>query len=530
MKTLQNRITLSFIVLLAYPAFAQEPYTPNIQSISDSEQDYRIVATVGNIEISAKEFLVNYEYGPVFLKRQKDSKRRYLDVMINEKALALEGFAQKLHKTNHVKNILAQIKSDLMTEELFKEDVMGNVVVTEKEIQKAVEQDLKHIHIKWLFRKTLGEMENDFMELKRGMSFDVMFSAQLNDSVLIDDRSMETTLFDLNNKNPVLMSIIDTLKVGSLTHPVKTQDGYYIIKVEKGWSDILLTETEWNSNNAKMRKTLFKQKMDSLSDQYVENLMSENNPLIRRPAFNLIRAWLARITLSKKVFSEWDFLENSEMKEAQYLDKKILNRGSSELVGLHVGSISLREFISWYNPRRTYIKLSQLSKDDFSVSAQNIIFRMVRDKLLTDRALQRGLHKHEKVLRQIRWWEEKTVYAKYKLELANSVQITEEGVFDYYNNNINSFRSKNGNYQSFAKVKTEIRNILLRERYSAKLIRNVLTAKQKYKIEIDDEVLDDLFVDIQNDPKAIEIYTVKKGGLFPRQPYPTIDSEWKYWF
>ncbi len=116
MKTLQNRITLSFIVLLAYPAFAQEPYTPNIQSISDSEQDYRIVATVGNIEISAKEFLLNYEYGPVFLKRQKDSKRRYLDVMINEKALALEGFAQKLHKTNHVKNILTQIKSDLMIE------------------------------------------------------------------------------------------------------------------------------------------------------------------------------------------------------------------------------------------------------------------------------------------------------------------------------------------------------------------------------------------------------------------------------
>jgi hypothetical protein len=527
MNTFQNKMKLLFVFLPAMIAFAQEPSTTNALLTEDG---LRIIATIGDIEISAEEFLLNYEYGPAFLKRKKDSKRRYLDLMINEKVLALEGYAQNLDKTTHVKNTLLQIKSDLMTDELFKEDVMASVSITESAIRNAVEQDLKHIQIKWLYQKAQKNIENDYYQLNNGASFDSLFTTQINDSVLIDDRSMETTLFDLKKKNPVLMSIIDTLLVGSFTHPIKTEDGFYIVKIEKGWSNILLTETKWNNHNAKMRKALFKQKMDSLSDHYVEFMLRENKPVIKRPVFNLLRAWLAQAVLSEKQFSEWGFLEKKEMETAKYLDNKIHNHSASALVYLNDGYISLKEFLSWYMPRKAYINLNRLSKDDFSVSVQNIVFRMVRDKLLTDRAQQRGIDNHKEVLRQIQWWENKTVYAKYKLELAKSVKISEDEVLGYYNNNKELFRSKSGVYQSFDNVKIEIKNTLRREKYSIKLIQNVFVAKKKYKIEINNKALDDLYVDTQNDPRAIEVYTVKKGGLFPRQPYPTIDSEWKYWF
>jgi hypothetical protein len=527
MNLFQDKMKLLFVLLPVLSAFAQEPFTIDGRIMAD---DFRIVATIADIEISAEEFLLNYEYGPAFLKRKKDSKQRYLDLMINEKVLALEGYAQNLDKTIHVKNTLLQIKSDLMTDELFKEEVMDSVSITESAIRNAVEQDLKHIQIKWLFQKTLKNIENDYYQLTKGVSFDSMFTTQINDTVLIDDRSMETTLFKLKKNNPVLMSIIDTLVVGSFTHPIKTEDGFYIVKIEKGWSDILLTETKWNNHNARIRKALFKQKMDSLSDHYVEIMLRENNPVIKRPVFNLLRAWLAQTVLFKTQFSKWGFIEQKEMETTKYLDNKIQEHSFAALVHLNNGYISLKEFLSWYIPRKAYINLNRLSKDDFSVSVQNIVFRMVRDKLLTDRAQQRGIDNHKEVLKQIQWWENKTVYAKYKLELAKSVKISEDEVLDYYHNNKELFRSKSGVYQSFDNVKTEIKNTLRRERYSTKLIQNVLAAKRKYKIEINKKVLEDLYVDTQNDPRAIEVYTVKKGGLFPHQPYPTIDSEWKYWF
>jgi len=63
-----------------------------------------------------------------------------------------------------------------------------------------------------------------------------------------------------------------------------------------------------------------------------------------------------------------------------------------------------------------------------------------------------------------------------------------------------------------------------------KLMRRVLDLKQKYKITINENLLQNLQLTDENDPDAIEFYAVKKGGLIPRQPYPTIDWDWQLWY
>ena len=44
-----------------------------------------------------------------------------------------------------------------------------------------------------------------------------------------------------------------------------------------------------------------------------------------------------------------------------------------------------------------------------------------------------------------------------------------------------------------------------------------------------ERALKDLYVDTENDPRAIDVYSVKKGGIFPRPAFPTIDYEWQAW-
>ena len=63
-----------------------------------------------------------------------------------------------------------------------------------------------------------------------------------------------------------------------------------------------------------------------------------------------------------------------------------------------------------------------------------------------------------------------------------------------------------------------------------KLVHDVLKLKNEYDIQINEELLQDLKVRDEADPDAIDFYAVKKGGLFPRQPYPTIDWEWQQWY
>ena len=36
-------------------------------------------------------------------------------------------------------------------------------------------------------------------------------------------------------------------------------------------------------------------------------------------------------------------------------------------------------------------------------------------------------------------------------------------------------------------------------------------------------------IPVEEDPKAVDIYAVKKGGTFPRQAFPVIDMMWETW-
>ncbi len=79
-----------------------------------------IIAKLDTLKISAEEFYYGYEFGPAFVKREKESKEKYLNYLINEKLMALDGYSRGLDTTAIVVDMLKEYKNDLATEELFK--------------------------------------------------------------------------------------------------------------------------------------------------------------------------------------------------------------------------------------------------------------------------------------------------------------------------------------------------------------------------------------------------------------------------
>jgi len=59
--------------------------------------------------------------------------------------------------------------------------------------------------------------------------------------------------------------------------------------------------------------------------------------------------------------------------------------------------------------------------------------------------------------------------------------------------------------------------------------RKLQELKKKYKIEIDEEVLNKIVVQDSNNPRAVDFYFVRKGGIFPHPVYPSIDFVWHDW-
>jgi len=164
-------------------------------------------------------------------------------------------------------------------------------------------------------------------------------------------------------------------------------------------------------------------------------------------------------------------------------------------------------------PEPKYIKLDKNDLRSFSKSLENLIWRMLRDKLLSEKAYERNFHHTVSFEKQAKWWKDKIVYSAVKKDIVESVELKQKEV--RYNSSESLDVKSNEE-----KINTEI---------TRRLLLKLNELKREYEININEDVLEKINVSEENNPKAIDFYTVKKGGLIPRTPYPTIDFEWINW-
>ena len=169
------------------------------------------------------------------------------------------------------------------------------------------------------------------------------------------------------------------------------------------------------------------------------------------------------------------------------------------------GSYSFKDFIDWLRYRDQIIKFNKTDFNSFSGSVEFYVWRMVRDNSLTKIAYSKGYRDRKVVREQVGWWKDKIVYAVVRDEILGSARLgnTNES-FQYENKPLSDEANK-------------------------KLLHKILSLKQKHKIKINKDLLAEIKVENENDPKTIDVYAVKKEGVFPRPAFPSIDNIWKNW-
>jgi len=490
------------------------PFQNNLKS-QDLTNDLKldeIVASVGPINITAEEFSNSYEFGPAFVKRKSDSKIRHLNYMINEKLLALDGYSGNIDGNDEVASIIKDFENDLATEEMFKENILKNVEVSQEEIDTVITQKQLELDILWLYAQNKDEKDNLILDLNNGVTFDSLYQLQFEDSIYLDDRSMKINRFQLGKKNPEFAEIIDTLPIGQVSVPIKANDGWYIFKLINAWQNIITTEAEMTRLKQESINWLKKKKMDKLSDDYVHKLLLDQNPIIKRPGFNILRAYLGIYNLTKEKYDEWNLSETLS-KALEELQVTKDNIGRVLLIKMKHELINIEEFLNWYKNRSQYIKFNKTNLQSFSNSAESLVWRMVRDKLLTGQAYEKNYHTTESFTKQAEWWKDKIVYSAVKKEIVESVELEQDEI----RYNILESSDVKPNEE---KINTEI---------TRRLFLKLNELKREYEINIYEDVLAKINMSEENNPKAIDFYVVKKGGLIPRTPYPTIDFEWINW-
>jgi hypothetical protein len=428
-----------------------------------------------------------------------------------------------------VQTNLDAVEGDLATEELYREDVLSGVRVTDEEVAVAAKKQRVEVTVRWLYAAERKTADSLARRLQAGETFDVLFQKQCASGVPREDRSMTVTMMELVKKNAAMARIVEQLPVGRPSDVITVPDGQYIMQVDSVWTNAITTGSADAEARSDAQRWLTQQRADSLSGVYVQRMMLEADPVIERRTFDILRASLGAQLLSDSTFNAWGLADRfrGEKDSVRYRDPGVYE--DSTLVQTRNGALTLGMFLQWYRLRETNLKLRLVSPKAFFVSLEEIVWRMVRDELLVRRARARQLQERPGVVAQKQWWEDKLLYQVAKDSLSRTITWTDSTLRQYYDAHPRFHRGPTGAVQSFEDAKEDV----LREWYQVALTERVFhrltELKARFPVSIDDAALRHVPVDAEQDPRAIDVVVAKKGGTFPRPAYPTIDPFWQTW-
>ena len=531
---MKTRLLLLFSILFgAFQASSQNAEARRPISLDDPSSRTAVVARVGSIGITAREFILNYEFAPSFIKQRKDAKKHLLNLMINEKLFALEGGQAGAAQQERIASALEEIEGDLATEELYKKDVLPGISVRSAELAGGIRESAVHMQVEWLYAP--GPASRDSLEaaLRRGEPFDTLFQRQNPDSADRTNRSLDASLFDIRKTNRPIGDVLSSLPPGTVSEAVRGPDGWYFTRIRDKWVSALQTQTEQMKIRHDVEESLKQQMADSLSDLYITAIMSRNRPVIVKETFGVLLAFLAQYYVDSTTASEWGFVPPAvsrhpwSMRDTRWVEDQALR----PLVTLAGGrdTLSLATFLSWYRNRESLIKLSARAKGAFAFASEQLVWRMVRDRLLVEKARRRKLNTIEAVREQKKWWEEKLLFEAAKGSMRNDIPWRDEDLRAYYREHIRDFRGSAGDTVTFDRAKDDVLRSYFKLEMARRMFHRVVLLRRKYPVEVRDSVLARIPVD-QNQAKPIDVYAVKKGGTFPRPAFPTVDPGWQEWY
>jgi hypothetical protein len=483
-----------------------------------------VIARVGPVSITAQQFLLNYEFGPAAVKRRERGREEYLECMISEKLLALDAHERGFARLPRVRETLAEVESDLATEELYRDDVLAHVAVGDSEIARGVRDDRTEVSLRWVFAPTRDALRPFEVLLGSGATFDSLLTLQARDSVPEDDRQMRSTLFRLHEKNAVLARVVRSLRPGSVSAPIEAPDGWYLVELQDRLTLPLLSETETAASVERVRKVFVRDRADSLSDRYLQTMMIDARPEIQFAPFLLVARFLAGTLLPPDGPASWGLapvVSADSMRGA----------AASVLVQLRrdKGILSVKDFLRWYEGRSANLKSSRSSRDGYLQSIEQMIWRMVRDRLLAARAAERGLRMRPAVITQRRWWEEKLLFEAARDDIARTITTPDSVVRAYYGLHAQRYSSPVSGIRSFEEAHDAVRRDYFDEQMAGGLYRRLSALRTKFAVEINRRAFDALPRGNDVGVRTIEVYAVKTGGIFPRQAFPVVDRQWSVW-
>ncbi len=519
------------------------------KSMTDPALDSIVVAKVGNVTLTAKDYVLNYYMGPSFFFKAKNPRHALLDAMTDE---ALFGVAARdslpcivhFYKWENgephfavgppdttVKREIAPISKaiygDLITEQLYRKHIWDTVHVTQQQLDRALRESQRQVSFRWLFAKNEAEADS-FENRIDSASFNAVYSDV--DSTRGFQRS--TDYFHLRITSPQIFEMMSFAKEGEVSDPVKGPDGYYIFDIDRIAHSPIMTESERTTMSHEITKEIRQHEADIASDRYVNDMLKSVYPIIKWNAFSLLSGSIATKYLPPDKFNGWHMARLLMSEAGPITADQARNMKSTPLIKYKGGTVTLGEFFRCYDLRSTDFDISIQSRDRFMASVESYVWRMLRDKLLVQRAEKEGFGDLPYVKQQMQRWDLKLSYLSLLQHMNSLMQVDSNDVEHFFKDNYEDYRYEQANKVTgdttadFLSDYDSARRDYIEYLTRASLLHTKALIERYVKVQEYYFVVDRLVLLPPPKGNPVDAFFFKTGGTFPRKAYPTIDEIW----
>jgi len=515
MRNLKTTVIKSFIVffilfLISYAC-----------SRNESETDPDIVAYVGETEISARDFQLNYEFGFAHLKKTNDRKYSYLKYMINEALLFQEGYRLGLDELERVKNQEAQLLEELLVEEFFRKKVDESIIITDEEIKESITKST----VKWKLRYWVELNSEAASNIYKSMQVsgytevvqDILASNPEENRDLEDLETGYLTWLDIP---PELLEKIKDLEIGEISQPIELQGVYLLVQItnitRSGISD-----SDYQNTYNRFKQILFYREQKIRAASFVANFMNPKNVITKGNEFKILANALSEW---KQQSSNSDsFLESVEI--AGKTDPALLelkNNLEKTFITFDNGNWTLKEFLNRFDPHS--IEAKPFNKQLFRKQLKHQIAINIRNYFFVKEAISLGLDRSEVVVNQLKTWRDKWVYEEARRFYTMDIKIDNTEAKRYFDDHVSNYVTQNVKQPEFSEVINQVKRDAYIEQSKILLEKKIEQLKKNTLVRINSAVLDTITVSDSDKSRATNVFLFKSSS--GRLAFPTVDPAW----
>ncbi len=246
---------------------------------AEPPQEEPVVAMINGRAITQSEFDMRWgELSQATRARydKEGGKRRFLDELIMRELLMQEARKQGLDQSDDIREKTLRYREQLILDELLKDRIKTKVEVTKDELDQYLEKHANQLLANPKVQVSVMLLPNIYAakDLKRQVEGGGNFS-RFAQRYSIDERSRgkggELGPYRRGLLEPELDALVPTLHPGAISDPIKTEKGYYLMKVSPLEPEILQAD---QATRERLRQELLAEKRRKRLDDIFAELRS----------------------------------------------------------------------------------------------------------------------------------------------------------------------------------------------------------------------------------------------------------------